>query len=708
MKKIFIGLILLAILIGAVAFIAPMVVPTSAYKSQIEDAATNAIGRPVSFNDDISFKIFPQAAFRVNDLEIGNAEGFNGDFLARVETADIGVKIMPLFQQSVEINRFVLNKPDLNLVRNKNGDVNWNIARADAAETTSEETSQSAPPVFRDLSLGDVRIVEGRAVYADAVAGKTYTADDINMTARLDSLKEPFTLDGSLNFQGEPSTANIILTTPEAILNNKEANLKLDMVLGGAAAGADLTLQAGDTLSYRGPVRVNAPDLPGFTSIFDIALEEAPGFDRLALAGEATGSDTELRIAGAKLTFDEIVATGDFALNWGGAKPKLTGSLNSDLLDLRPYMPPPTESATGFPAWSTDKLDFTSLRNVDANLTVTSEKTYLNELKIDRSRMKITISNGRMTADIPEITMYGGKGSGQLVVNARSNTPSMSGDFDFNALNAQPFSIDMMKTDKLLGLGAMKLKFIASGASQADIMKSVNGEGGFDLADGALKGINIAKLARVAASLQDGLNPAAALQAVTQARGVDETTDFSKFLSNFTITNGLVSAQTISLNGPYLTMTGSGTVNLPGQTIDLRLQPRASTSVDGTEGRMVAIPLRISGTFSEPKASIDVESVVRSRVEEGVRGLIGGALGGGKSDDSDEDENNGGTAESILRGVLGGSKRDTDTNSPDGDASASESSLEESLANEAINRLFGGSGNSGENTTESTDSDDPQ
>ena len=127
-------------------------------------------------------------------------------------------------------------------------------------------------------------------------------------------------------------------------------------------------------------------------------------------------------------------------------------------------MPPPTESATGFPAWSTDKLDFTSLRNVDANLTVTSEKTYLNELKIDRSRMKITISNGRMTADIPEITMYGGKGSGQLVVNARSNTPSMSGDFDFNALNAQPFSIDMMKTDKLLGLGAMKLKFIASGA----------------------------------------------------------------------------------------------------------------------------------------------------------------------------------------------------------------------------------------------------
>ena len=707
MKKIVLGLFFLAILLGAAVVLAPMVVPASAYKARLETEATKAMGRPVTFGDDISFKIFPQAAFRVTNLEIGNAEGFDGDFLARVEQADIGVKIMPLLQRTVEINRFILNKPDLNLIRNSNGDVNWNLARAGA------DTSSSGQNQLRELSLGDVRIVDGRAVYSDAVAGKTYTADTMNMTARLDSLGEPFTLDGDLNFQGAPSKANLIFTTPRAILNNEEANLKIDVELADASAGADLAVQTGEAMSYRGPVRLNAPDLPRFASLFDVALENAPGFDNLSLEGQATGTSSQVRVAGAKITFDKINAGGDIALDWSAAKPKLTGSLTTDVLDLRPYMPPPTQSAAGFPAWSEAKLDFSSLRNVDADLNIISEKTYLNELKIDRSRMKLTIANGRMTADMPEIAMYGGAGSGQLVVNARQATPSISGDFDFSAVQAQPFSIDMLRTDRLLGLGGLKLNFIASGASQAAIMRSVDGQGGFDLADGSLKGINIAKLARAAAAFQDGFNPGAAAQAIAEARGPDETTDFSKFLSNFSITNGLVSAPTISLTGPYLTMTGTGTINLPNQTLDLRLAPRASTSIDGSEGRMIAIPLRIAGTFNEPKPSIDVESMLRGRVETGVRDIIGGALGGNRNDgeETENSEEEDTDPRSILRGVLGGGKKeaDPDPDNPNDQASEqSERSIEEEVANEALNLLFGGAGQNSEDKAEDPDSGEPQ
>jgi len=703
MNKLLLGILFLAILLGAAVVLAPMVVPASAYKQRLETEAAKAIGRPVTFGDDISFKIFPQAAFQVSDLEIGNAEDFDGDFLARVEKADIGVRILPLLNKSVEINRFVLSKPDLNLVRNADGDINWNLAR-------SEETPPGGENQLRELKLGDVKIVDGRAVYSDAVAGKTYTADAINMTARLDSLGEPFTLDGDLTFQGAPSTANVILTTPRAILNNEEANLKIDVKLADASAGADLAVQTGEALSYRGPIRVNAPDLPGFASLFDIALENAPGFDNLSLEGEATGSSSQMRVAGAKITFDKITAGGDAAMDWSAAKPKLTGNLSTDLLDLRPYMPPPTQSAAGFPAWSEAKLDFSSLRNIDANLNIIAEKTYLNELKIDRSRMKLTITNGRMTADMPEIAMYGGAGSGRLVVNARQATPSISGDFDLGAVRAQPFSIDMLRTDRLLGLGGLKLNFIASGASQAAIMRSVDGQGGFDLADGSLKGINIAKLARAAAAFQDGFNPGAAAQAIAEARGPDETTDFSKFLSNFSITNGLVSAPTISLNGPYLTMSGTGTINLPNQTLDLRLSPRASTSIDGSEGRMIAIPLRIAGTFSEPKPSIDVESLVRGRVETGVRDILSGALGGGKNDEKNGDNQEGESdTRSILRGVLGGGKKEPETENPD-DQSSSEAvrSPEEEIAKEALGLIFGGAEKSDDESSKSKDASDPQ
>ncbi|NOX95939.1 MAG: AsmA-like C-terminal region-containing protein, partial [Alphaproteobacteria bacterium] len=107
-------------------------------------------------------------------------------------------------------------------------------------------------------------------------------------------------------------------------------------------------------------------------------------------------------------------------------------------------------------------------------------------------------------------------------------------------------------------LGSFTFDFDASGNSQEAIMSSLDGTGDFDLADGLIKGVNLGKLARAAAQLSEGFNPTALSSIVATARGPSETTDFSQFLSNFTIANGLVSIPAISLNGEYVTMTGKG------------------------------------------------------------------------------------------------------------------------------------------------------
>ena len=227
-----------------------------------------------------------------------------------------------------------------------------------------------------------------------------------------------------------------------------------------------------------------------------------------------------------------------------------------------------------------------------------------------------------MTAEIPELSMYGGQGSGRLVVNARGKTPSFAGNFDLGAVQAQPFANDVLKNDNLLGLGSFKLNFTATGASQAAIMRTVNGSGGFDLADGALKGVNIAGMVRAAGELTQGFNPAALQSAIAQARGPTQQTDFSEFLSEFSITNGLMNAPTISLTGPYLTMNGKGVVNLAEQTIDISLSPRATTTIDGQGGRAFTAPIRIGGTFAKPTIGIDAESLVRSGLQNTLQNVI--------------------------------------------------------------------------------------
>ncbi len=680
MGKFIAALIALIVLAGAVVVLAPNVIPAGTYKGRLEAAATQALGRAVTMGDDISFKIVPRTAFSVGDLVIANAPGFAGDHLARVKRADIGVKLIPLFSGRVEISRFVLTEPDLNLQKAADGEVNWNLAASEAPGETAQSNS------VKELRLGDVRLNDGRAVFADAAAGKTYTAEDIDATARLNSLSEPLEIDGTMTFQGAPATVNIVLTNLADIIAKRQSNLKLDMNLGKSTIAADLALAGGDAFGYSGPVSLDAPDLPALASLFDVKLEEAPGFDKLSVSGLATGTAQAINLAVAKINFDAIDANGDMKLDWSGPRPMATGALNAGALDLRPYMPPPTQSAEGFPAWSTDKIDFTSLRNLDADLDISAEKVFLNELEAGQSRLNLKIANGRMTAAIPQLGFYGGGGSGTLVVDATKATPAIAGRFNMKSVEAQPFTIDLMKLDKLLGIGGFNLEFSANGSSQAAIMQSLDGVGGFDLNDGALKGVNFVKLASAVAKLYEGglTNPASITSAIAEARRPDEQTDFSKFLSQFTIENGQVAAPTISLTGPYLAMTGVGRIDLPGQALDLRLLPKASAAADGAAGRTIAIPVKVAGTFSKPAISIDVEALVRGKAEQTVRGLLDRALAPKTEGDAKEEAD---PAKQLLEGVLGGARKPALGTPPPDDAPKADPV--KSIANDALGRLFG-------------------
>jgi AsmA protein len=340
-------------------------------------------------------------------------------------------------------------------------------------------------------------------------------------------------------------------------------------------------------------------------------------------------------------------------------------------------------------------MDFSSLRNIDADIDVSANKVFLNDIKAGESRLNLKIANGRMTASIPQLGFYGGGGSGTLVVDAARATPAISGKFQMNSVEAQPFTIDLMKLDKLLGLGAFNIEFSAAGSSQAAIMQSLDGKGGFDLNDGAIKGVNIVKLATAVAKLQEGglVNPTAITTALAEAQRPDEKTDFSKFLSNFTISNGDVQAPTISLEGPYLTMTGVGRVNLPGQSLDIRLLPKASTSADGKTGRMIAIPVKVGGTFSKPTMGVDVESLVRGKAEQTIKGLLDKALQPKSDDGATGEETTDGGAEDVLKGILGGGKKpaagETPTEEGPTGAAASSDDPADALVRQGIGALFG-------------------
>ena len=338
MQRFLFAILALIVLVAGILIVAPVLVPVSAYKGRVEKAASDALCRAVTIGDNLRFKLVPQTAFHVEDLAIANAEGFDAPHLARVRQADIGVKLMPLLQGSVQIDQFVLTEPDINLARARDGRVNWNLAGA----AQQGDAQRNAEP--RDVQLGDVRIVDGKVAFADGAANKVYNFDDIDAAVTLKSLKEPLEVDGTFSFEGAPSKARLVLTSLSRMMAKEAAGLKLDLTLGKAAMSADLSVETAGDLAYAGPVSLNAPDLPAFAKMMGTPLTEAPGFDKLSVKGEARGGANALRLTGADIAFDAIDATGDIGLAWGGARPRANGRLNVGALDLRPYLPPP---ATG-------------------------------------------------------------------------------------------------------------------------------------------------------------------------------------------------------------------------------------------------------------------------------------------------------------------------------------------------------------------------
>ncbi len=111
------------------------------------------------------------------------------------------------------------------------------------------------------------------------------------------------------------------------------------------------------------------------------------------------------------------------------------------------------------------------------------------------------------------------------------------------------------------------------------------------------------------------------------------------------IKNGLINNPDLSAKSPLLRLTGKGTASLPAETIDYRATATVVASTRGQGGKDlqdlagVPIPVRITGTFQNPKYGLDTAALGKALATSKVKSLVkipgattGGADGGSPVD----------------------------------------------------------------------------
>ena len=126
----------------------------------------------------------------------------------------------------------------------------------------------------------------------------------------------------------------------------------------------------------------------------------------------------------------------------------------------------------------------------------------------------------------------------------------------------QQLVADLVDNESLSGTALGHVRLTGRGASSNEVLRSLGGDLGLTLTDGALEGINIWYEIRRGLALYKGLAPPPA---------EPNRTVFSRMQLAASVADGVVTTRELVGELPFLTVNGNGAIDLGQSSVDLGL-----------------------------------------------------------------------------------------------------------------------------------------
>ena len=294
----------------------------------------------------------------------------------------------------------------------------------------------------------------------------------------------------------------------------------------------------------------------------------------------------------------------------GFDNPAINFDVDVDQFDADLYLPKKSADAPKSKE-PEQPLDLSALRTLilDGSLRIGSLKVA--NVKSSQVRLDVKAHNGLVNLSPLSANLYQGSMNGSLSVNAQA-TPSIAINQNLSGINIAPLLKDALNLDMLEGKGNIAVNLTMQGSTVSAMKKALNGKLSLNLADGALKGIDIdKKLSDAQAMLSKG---SATTQ--TQSASKDEKTDFKECKATFKVNNGIAHNDDLSLKSQLMRISGAGDINIGNDSIDY-VAKATLVKTQGDQGS-ITVPLRVSGPFTDLKYTLDYGAMVSEAVKQKV------------------------------------------------------------------------------------------
>jgi AsmA protein len=227
------------------------------------------------------------------------------------------------------------------------------------------------------------------------------------------------------------------------------------------------------------------------------------------------------------------------------------------------------------------------------------------------------------------------------------------------SVSISPLMVDAINNDMLSGTGTVNIDITTQGNTIGALKKGLAGNAALNLADGAIKGVDIA------GSIREIKNKVNVFKKET---GADKSkkTDFSELTATFDIKNGVARNEDLAMKAPILRLAkgdSKGDIDIGNEKINYLAKPTVVKSLKGQGGADlddlsgISIPVNITGTFAEPKYGMDFAAIGAALAQSKLLDKVGGEKGAAVK------ELMGGDKVEGLKGLLG-KKKGADSTAP--------------------------------------------
>lgn len=597
MKRILVlGAALLTLLVAAVLAL-PYIIPHDFIAGQLKQAVKAETGRTLTIGEAPKLVFWPDFAVTLKDVRLSTPPGMYDGQVAQMDEMRIRVEVASLFDRRLDIKELHLIRPKLSLVIDGAGRPNWVLEKAGGRQ------EGGGGPGIEAGAIAPITIEDGDVRFLDERSGKTFMAENVDLTITLGSLTGPVAVKGTLKALGDDIALTFSAKTPAELaaagsaLSLAVKSARLDFSFSGLAA-----MQDGLTLD--GTITAAAPSLRGLGRWARIPVPDGPGFGAARINGQIALAGANVKLGKAKITLDGLSAQGDVALDLSG-RPRITASLGFDTIDLNRYLPPPepAPAQAGQTGWSAAPIALAGLGVVDAKLKLGANKLLYRDLATGKIAIDATLKNGRLDARLGQIALYGGRAQGRLVLDGAAEVPAVQMTLDAQGFDGLRLLRDYARLDRFEGVAGARLDLAGKGRSQRDLIASLNGSAAFSFANGAVRGIDIAATVKAV-----GSNVLTGWRQAPDAR-----TPFDSLSASFTLVNGIATTNDLNFTSPVLTVSGGGLVDLPRQALNLKVSPTLTlAAAQSLDLAGLAVPIIVKGPWVNPTIYPDIAGILEN------------------------------------------------------------------------------------------------